>query len=103
MLCVQTWIVIFAFVMITLFDINVLGFTLARFLGDVLFSLLCIFLVQWFCFNNHTTISWIFTALISILIFSIFYMWRTKDPVFMEIYNEEVAKAKASKHPQPSK
>jgi hypothetical protein len=72
-----------------LFDYEVMGFKFSLFIPDVIISVLLVALVQWFCSNNGFAISWLVTIILVICYFSSIYLWRTKDPVFMEIIDEE--------------
>jgi len=89
MFCIQTWIVMFISLLGILFDYEVMGFKFSLFIPDVIISVLLVALVQWFCSNNGFAISWLVTIILVICYFSSIYLWRTKDPVFMEIIDEE--------------
>jgi len=89
MFCIQTWIVMFISLLGILFDYEAMGFKFSLFIPDVIISVLLVALVQWFCSNNGFAISWLVTIVLVIFYFSTIYLWRTKDPVFMQILDEE--------------
>jgi len=89
MFCIQTWIVMFISLLGILFDYEVMGFKLSLFISDVVISVLLVALVQWFCSNNGFAISWLVTIILVIFYFFSIYLWRTKNPVFMQILDEE--------------
>ena len=89
MFCIQTWIVMFISLLGILFDYEVMGFKLSLFISDVVISVLLVALVQWFCSNNGFAISWLVTIILVIFYFFSIYLWRTKNPVFMQILVEE--------------
>jgi len=89
MFCIQTWIVMFISLLGILFDYELVGFKPTLVFSDIVFSLLLIFLVQWFCSNNGFAISWLVTIVFVALYFLTIYLWRTKNPVFMQIIEEE--------------
>jgi len=92
MFCIQTWIVMFISLLGILFDYEVMGFKFSLFIPDVVISVLLVALVQWFCSNNGFAISWLVTIVLVGMYFLTIYLWRTKDPIFMEILNEEQKK-----------
>lgn len=89
MFCIQTWIVIFISLLGILFDYELVGFKPTVIFSDILFSLLLILLVQWFCSNNGFAISWLVTIIFIGMYFLSVYLWRIKDPTYMEILDEE--------------
>jgi hypothetical protein len=96
MLCPQTWIVIFIAFLGILFDYEIGGAKPSVFFSDIAISLFLIVLVQWFCSNNGIAISWLVTIIFVALYFTALYLWRTKNPIFMQIIEED---QKGSKKP----
>ena len=89
MLCIQTWIVIFISLLGILLDYEIIGFTPTLFFANILFSLFLVALVQWFCYKNGVAISWLVTIIFVAMYFLSVYLWRTKNPVFLQIIEEE--------------
>ena len=89
MFCIQTWIVMFISLLGILFDYEVMGFKLSLFISDVVISVLLVALVQWFCSNIGFALSWLVTIILVIFYFFSIYLFRTKNPVFMQILDEE--------------
>lgn len=98
MFCIQTWIIIVISFISVLFDIELVGFQPLLFFTDILVSIFLIALVQWFCSKNATVISWLTTIFLTSLLFFAIYMWRTKNPDFVDMVNKIKAEKEAKKN-----
>ena len=86
MVCVPAMIILLLLFLAILFEIYIFGFYILDFIGNILFTLFFVFIINWICNTTFSWISWLIVIFsIFILVFIIFLL---KNKTRSEIKND---------------